>query len=455
MYKKLWNIALSIVLCFSLVACGETKEADKKEDEVDRKQAFETVIGEHIQYDPAQPIHDGKEIEIEFWTWDFVDIYQNLINQYESIHPNVRIHLKEVPWEDYWTKLPLVLKSKDTPALFAIHNSYHDNLINDMAPYDISAEDLKNDFMNVDFHLLDDKIYYIDLAMMTANLYYNKDMWEEAGLTEADFPKTWEDVREVAKKLTKKENGNLIQAGFNYNGTFNQMALGLNYQLGQNLFDENGNATMTNDAMKKIVNYFVDLYEKDGVGSKDFGNSAGESFGQGQSAMIVMWGYYYNNLKNNYPNINFGVLETPTFNENKEDVYAINRYNGESSIGISKTASDEVQKIAQDFVKFSLANDEFLLDYSLRANCFPTKKTLLERQEIKEHPVLNALAPNIEKYVWPGPMPSTIENNMKVAIENILFNGESIDEALQKAEKTMNDDLKKSNFKSVENLYNK
>ena len=40
--------------------------------------------------------------------------------------------------------------------------------------------------------------------MMTGSVYYNKDMWEAAGLTEADIPKTWDEMREVAKKLTIK-----------------------------------------------------------------------------------------------------------------------------------------------------------------------------------------------------------------------------------------------------------
>ena len=34
-------------------------------------------------------------------------------------------------------------------------------------------------------------------------VWYNTDMWKAAGLTEADYPKTWDQLLEVAKKLTK------------------------------------------------------------------------------------------------------------------------------------------------------------------------------------------------------------------------------------------------------------
>lgn len=450
MLKKMVFMLLVVVMSFTGVGCGNTNTSSEKET---KEPAYVDVIGDAVSYDPSQEINNGEEIEIDFWAWDFIDTFQELIDQYESIHPNVKIHLKETPWEDYWTKLPLALKSKDAPALFAIHNSYHDNLISYMAPYNISIEDLKKDFLNIESHLIDGKIYYMDLAIMTANLYYNKDMWEAAGLTEEDFPKTWDQLREVAKKLTIKDGNSFAQAGFNYNGTFNQMLLGLNYQLGQNLFNEDGTVTIDNDAMKQIVNYFVDLYNKDKVGSKDFGTTAGESFGQGQSAMVVMWGYYYNNLRNDYPDLNFGVLQVPTFNENQDEVYALNRYNGESSIGISNTVSKEKQEVAQDFVKFSLANDDFLTEYSVRANCFPTKISLSNRKEILEHPVLNALAPNIDKYVWPGPMPSTVEDNTKVALENILYNGVTVEDSLKECETEINNDLKKLEFVPVENRY--
>lgn len=457
--KKIIALLLVFTMLLSFVGCNKNNASDDKKNNNDSKGVVDTndnkgleIIGDTLKYDPNVLVNDGQPITIDFWTWDFVDIYSNLINQYQEIHPNVTINLIETPWSDYWTKLPLSLNSKDSPALFAIHNSYHDNLINYMAPYDIPLDELRADFLNVDSHLIDGNIYYIDYAMMTANLYYNKDMWEAAGLTDADFPKTWDDLREVAKKLTIKEGDNLVQAGFNYNGTFNQMVLGLNYQLGQNLFNEDGTATINNEAMNDIVKYFIDLYKVDGVGSENFGAEASESFGQGQSAMVIMWGWYYNSLLANYPDINAGLLEIPKFSEN-EEIYAFNRYNGESSLGISKNVSAEAQAVAQDFVRYSFANDEFLVDYSVRANCFPTKISLADNEKVLSSPVLAALAPNIDRYVWPGTMPSTLEDNIKIAGENILYNGMSISDALGQAEAAINTDLANTDFVPVENMY--
>ncbi len=454
--KKILSLVLVLSLLLTFVGCNR---GDDNLDDGSKTGVVDTnenkgldVLGDTLKYDQNALVNDGQPITIDFWTWDFVDIYKKLIEQYQEIHPNVVINLIETPWGDYWTKLPLSLNSKDSPALFAIHNSYHDNLINYMAPYEMSLEDLRADFLNVDSHLIDDEIYYLDYAMMTANLYYNKDMWEDAGLTDADFPSTWDDLREVAKILTIKEGDNFEQAGFNYNGTFNQIVLGLNYQLGQNLFNEDGTATINNEAMNDILKYFIDLYKVDGVGSENFGAAAGESFGQGQSAMVIMWGYYYNSLASNYPDINAGILEIPKISEN-EQVYAFNRYNGESSLGVSKNVSAEAQAVAQDFVRYSFANDEFLVDYSVRANCFPTKISLADNEKILASPVLAALAPNIDRYVWPGTMPSTLEDNLKIAGENILYNNMSIEDALAQAESAINSDLANTDFVPVEDMY--
>ena len=333
-----------------------------------------------------------------------------------------------------------------------IHNSYHENLINYMAPLDIPVEDLEQDFNGVSAHVIDGKVYYIDYGMMTGSVYYNKDMWKEAGLTEDDIPKTWDEMIEVAKKLTIKDGDKIVQAGLNFNNDFHQnYLLGLNYQLGENLFQEDGKTPNVNsDAMKKVMQMLVDMYDKDQIGSKDFGENCADSFGQGQSAMVIQWGHYYNTLKTTWSDIDFGVFEIPTFDGNP---YAYNRYNGESTFGVNKNAPKDQQAVAQDFVKFFLCDDESQVAFNLAMSTFPAKKSLADNEKILENPSLKVLAEHIDHYIWPGPMPSCVEDNMKKAGEDIFYNGVDIDTALDKAQADIIKDMKSSSFQSVENLY--
>ena len=451
MRKRVIAAALAAMMAVTgLAGCGGSgtgKEEAKKNIEVPTE-----PFGDTIKYDPSVEINGGKDITVELWEWGSDELFQEIIDGYTAIHPNVTINLVNNPWEDYWTKLPLALDGKNGPAIFSIHNSYHENLINYMAPLEIPLEDLQADFTGVDAHVIDGEVYYIDYGMMTGSVYYNKDMWEAAGLTEADIPKTWDEMREVAKKLTIKEGDTIIQAGLNFNDDFHQnYLLGLNYQLGENLFEEDGVTPKVNsDAMKQVMQMLVDMYEVDGIGSKDFGEKGADSFGQGQSAMVIQWGHYYNTLQTTWSDINFGVFEIPTFDGNP---YAYNRYNGESTFGVNKNAPEDQQAVAQDFIKYFLANDDAQVAFNLAMSIFPAKKSLADNEKILENPSLKVLAEHIDHYIWPGPMPATMETSLKKAGQDIFFNGVDIDTALNEAQQNIIKDMKNSDFKSVENLY--
>lgn len=451
MRKRVIAAALAAMMAVTgLAGCGGSgtgKEEAKKNIEVPTE-----PFGDTIKYDPSVEINDGKDITVELWEWGSDELFQEIIDGYTAIHPNVTINLVNNPWEDYWTKLPLALDGENGPAIFNIHNSYHENLINYMAPLEIPLEDLQADFTGVDAHVIDGEVYYIDYGMMTGSVYYNKDMWEAAGLTEADIPKTWDEMREVAKKLTIKEGDTIIQAGLNFNDDFHQnYLLGLNYQLGENLFEEDGVTPKVNsDAMKQVMQMLVDMYEVDGIGSKDFGEKGADSFGQGQSAMVIQWGHYYNTLQTTWSDINFGVFEIPTFDGNP---YAYNRYNGESTFGVNKNAPEDQQAVAQDFIKYFLANDDAQVAFNLAMSIFPAKKSLADNEKILENPSLKVLAEHIDHYIWPGPMPATMETSLKKAGQDIFFNGVDIDTALNEAQQNIIKDMKNSDFKSVENLY--
>lgn len=436
--SRLISTVLALVMLFTVA--GASAEAS-------------AILGGKIQYDTSKAINNGEDIEIEFWYWTGAsELFKSVVNQYTAIHPNVKITLVENPYDDYWTKLPLALQGSNGPAIFNVHNSYHENLINYLAPYDIPVEDLEEDFVGVSAHVIDGKVYYTDYGMMTATMYYNKAMWSAAGLTEADIPATWDQFREVAKKLTiRDEKGELIQAGFSFNGGAQGDVLGMQYQYGQNLFTEDGKVTFNNDAIKTVVQRMKDIYEVDGSGDYNFGNNSGDNFGQGMIAMYLGWGFMHGLFQALWPETEFGSFEIPT---PTEDVpYAYHRYNGESTFGINKNAPAGQQAVAQDIVRFFLANDQLQKEFVLANSIFPAKKSLANDSDILSVSSIAVLANHIDRYIWPGPMPSAVENNMKIALENIFYNGEDVEAALQNAEDACNEELASSEFVPVESSY--
>ena len=436
--SRLISTVLALVMLFTVASASAEASA---------------ILGSKIQYDTSKAINNGEDIEIEFWYWTGAsDLFKSVVNQYTAIHPNVKITLVENPYDDYWTKLPLALQGSNGPAIFNVHNSHHENLINYLAPYDIPVEDLEEDFVGVSAHVIDGKVYYTDYGMMTATMYYNKAMWSAAGLTEADIPTTWDQFREVAKKLTiRDEKGELIQAGFSFNGGAQGDVLGMQYQYGQNLFTEDGKVTFNNDTIKTVVQRMKDIYEVDGSGDYNFGNNSGDNFGQGMIAMYLGWGFMHGLFQALWPETEFGSFEIPT---PTEDVpYAYHRYNGESTFGINKNAPADQQAVAQDIVRFFLANDQLQKEFVLANSIFPAKKSLANDSDILSVSSIAVLANHIDRYIWPGPMPSAVENNMKIALENIFYNGEDVEAALQNAEDACNEELASSEFVPVESSY--
>ncbi len=455
MVKKLLGVIVTLFLLVGLSACSSDSKSSStggvKDEKTDK--GLEE-FGETIKYNPNKLVNNGDPIQIEYWTWNDTDPVIKMAKEYEKIYPNVKIKIVKHPWDDIWTKLPLALKGKNGPAMFGIHNSQHDILIPYLAPYDISASDLEADFTSVEPHIIDGKVYYTDLVINTGNIYYNKKLWAEAGLTEADIPKTWDQFREVAKKLTKVKDGKLVQAGFNYNGGGGYDAIwqGMNYQQGELMFKDNGKTVnYDNEVTKKTTKFLVDLYEVDKVGSKDFGDDSTMSFGNGQTAMVYKWGWMKGELATKYPDIEYGVFPTPTPTE--EIPFAYDRYNGESTPGINKNQSKEQQAVAQDFLKYLLANDQYSKEAAFTYASFPTKKSLANDEEILSDPLLKILAPRIERLIWPGPFPATIETTSKQVIENILYNGQDMNTAIKDGQEKMESDMKDASFTSLEDKY--
>ena len=216
--SKVLTALATVLMVGTLAACGSSSKDSAKGTSDTKEDKGMEVLGDHVKFDPNKLVNDGKPIEIEYWTWNEGDPAITMAKDYEKIYPNVTIKVVNHPWDDYWTKLPLALKGDNGPAIFNIHNSQHDLLFPYLAPYDIKTEDLQADFTSVDPHIIDGKVYYTDSMINTGNIYYNKKLWQEAGLTDNDIPKTWEQFREVAKKLTKKDGNKITQASFNWNG---------------------------------------------------------------------------------------------------------------------------------------------------------------------------------------------------------------------------------------------
>ncbi len=452
--KSLAALTATVSIMAFATGCSSSGSSGVVDTQVDKGLA---VMGDTITYDPNHLVNDGQPIELGYWSWgdESTDPVISMLHEYEKIHPNVTFKISQVAWSDYWVKTPLSLKgNKNAPVLFNVHNSEDALLRPHMEAYDIDLADLEADYTNVDTHVVDGKVCYIDSVINTGNIYYNKTLWKEAGLTDDDIPTTWDEFAQVAKKLTKFDGSKMIQAGFNMNGDgrYDGLWQGLNYQRGTLMFKSDGTtANYDSEATRENLQFLLDLYEKDKVGSVKFGDNSEQSFGNGQTAMIYAWGALKGTLDTKYPDIDYGVFATPTFTDDVP--FAYDRYNGESTPGINKHQSAEQRAVAQDFIRFILANDDYIRAASKLTNSFPGKKSLQDDEEILSNPVMAAIKPRLDRLIWPGPTPSTLESSPKIAFQNVFQNHQKIDTAVKNAQAQIETDMKGSDFVSLESMY--
>ncbi len=109
------------------------------------------------------------------------------------------------------------------------------------------------------------KVYGIPFQRSTPVLYYNKDLFKEVGLNPEQAPKTWAEMVDAAKKLTKPDGSRwgveIPSDGFPY-WVFQGMAIGN----GKNFVDDTGAKIFFNDpAVVQALDAWVSLGTKDKV----------------------------------------------------------------------------------------------------------------------------------------------------------------------------------------------
>jgi multiple sugar transport system substrate-binding protein len=160
----------------------------------------------------------------------------------------------------------------------------------------------------VDAFTVDDTFYCAPKDFSTLGLVINKTLWEQAGLTDADVPTTWDQLDAVAGKLT---NGHVVGLGFSPEyarvGAFFPQAGGAMTN------DDGTEATVDTDENLEALT-FVQKMMKEGVAaySSDLGADwGGEAFGKQQAAMTIEGNWIAGAMSNDYPDVAYTVAELP------------------------------------------------------------------------------------------------------------------------------------------------
>ena len=153
-----------------------------------------------------------------------------------------------------------------------------------------------------------DKIAAAPRDVSTLALYVNTSLWSAAGLSESDYPTTWEQLDQVAAKLT---SGGVV--GLTLDASYARVGAFL-IQGGGGLTSADGTkATASSEGSVAGLTQVKTLLSSGaaGWGADLPAGSAADAFGQGQAAMVIETEALTKTLADTYSGISYKVVELP------------------------------------------------------------------------------------------------------------------------------------------------
>lgn len=222
-FKKVIAVSMTAAMALSmLTACGGgDTAADSNVSDSSNSESADASGGENA----ASGSTDSLEVKI----WDSMqkDGIETICNEW-SATSGIPVNVEVVNWDSYWTLLEAGVSGGEMPDVFWSHSNYIQKYmdaevllpLNDYIEKD-ETMDLNNFFPDiVELYTNDDGTHYaIPKDYDTIALFYNKKMFDDAGLSYPDDTWTWEDLYENAKQLTKEDGS---QYGIGINTDLNQ-----------------------------------------------------------------------------------------------------------------------------------------------------------------------------------------------------------------------------------------
>lgn len=322
--KKILVCLFTVVLLMSLLGgCSkETKTSDTKvtpdkkyEDNNEKKAKEEKVT---IKW-----LHHWGEEGVRQWL-------EELEKTYEEAHPNVDIEITAAGGDNYYTLLKTKIASDDAPDIYDvdliadqefIDNNYLTDLTD--APFIPNIQPSVIDSVK---KLGNGKVLAIPLDVWGAVVTYNKDVFEEAGISKA--PTTKEEFEEALKKL--KDIG-VDPIGASYQDRWT-----LDWELQNDYvvsilgnYDEEWIKKVQNrelkfqddkNGFKEVLERLKERYQY--VNRDPFGtdwNTVQDKLATGKIGMLINGTWTVGGVQAKNPDVNLGVMALPVFDEPAEN----------------------------------------------------------------------------------------------------------------------------------------
>ncbi|MBQ9061756.1 MAG: sugar ABC transporter substrate-binding protein [Eubacterium sp.] len=263
-------------------------------------------------------------IDLKIWDSKQKDGIQTICDEWTE-QSGVKVNVEVVDWDNYWTLLEAGASGGEMPDVFWMHSNYAQKYmdaelllkLNDYIDKD-DAIDLGNYYEDIVklYQQEDGTQYAIPKDYDTIALWYNKKMFDDAGLDYPDNTWTWEKMHEVGQKLNKEDgsqyglvgNTDANQEGY-YNIIYSYGGYVINDAHDKSGYDD----PKTIEAMNMYGQIIKDCMAPQSV-MAETGNA--DLFTSNTAAMGMFGSWYVASFKENEGASNWGIAELPYHDAN-------------------------------------------------------------------------------------------------------------------------------------------
>jgi multiple sugar transport system substrate-binding protein len=268
--------------------------------------------------DSSSDSSSGKvEGEISLLVPEYSDntegFWRDLISRFEAANPGAKVKLQTVSWTDINQKITTLVSTNQAPDILnldAYANFAGDDLL--LPADEVLSPKTQDDFLDkfAENGKFDGTQYGIPFVGSVRGLFYNKDMFRQAGIQSP--PKTWDELRADAKKITAKGE---VGYGMPLGPEEAQAEFSLFMWGNGGDWVDGDKWTITRPENVQALQFMNELANQDKVTQPNPGTTnrtdLWKVFGAGKIGMVMGSNFYPVLLKAQNPKLSYGVAPVP------------------------------------------------------------------------------------------------------------------------------------------------
>ncbi|MGP4039708.1 ABC transporter substrate-binding protein [Gracilibacillus sp. D59] len=313
---------------------------------------------------------------------------QELIDGFMEKNPEIKVTTQSAPYGQFFQKLDTQIAAGEAPDIWLsdgvlVMKYAERGAVKDLTEW-INRDLNKEEYYGLEFNEdTNGKYWGVPQGIQIGALYYNKDLFDQAGVDYPNEDWTWEDLKEVAAKLTidasdKKpgdegfNSDNIKQFGLTFFSITEGWFPVLKSYGGGILNDSLNKSIINSDENKQALEWMVDGMSRgiitDPADLKSFQSSMAV-FPSGSAAMRI--GIYARVLAANEAGLNYDVTVLPKGPDGERFSPVI-----ANSWVINDSTSDKKAKAAWEWIKYWATEDEVQKEWAALGEAVPVKKSV-------------------------------------------------------------------------------